>query len=428
MSTVIKVENLSKVYRLGEVGTGTISRDLERWLAKVRGKEDPFLTVGEVNDRTKKGSSDVVWSLKDVSFEIKHGEAVGIIGGNGAGKSTLLKILSRVTTPTSGNVKIKGKIASLLEVGTGFHPELTGRENIYLNGAILGMRKKEITKRFDEIVDFAGVERYIDTPVKRYSSGMYVRLAFAVAAHLETDIMIIDEVLAVGDIEFQKKCLGKMGQVSTEEGRTILFVSHNINAINKLCSKAIWLDKGRVYAQGDVKEVVNHYLGAFQKNSINKYKYDTVKEAPGNELIKVLSVELVPDLLSPLEPITVRTALTVKFKFYNFSDQINLSTDLTLYTLLGECIFSIPTQPVLSDKGVIEGECTIPANFLNDGSYFISLFFMENTSHFLYKFDACLFFEVADYRENDNRLYKWPGFVRPVLPFVLKPANIPIDL
>jgi len=210
MATVIKVENLSKAYQLGEIGTGTLSRDLERYWARVRGKEDPFLKIGEINDRAKKGESDVVWSLKDINFDIEHGDAVGIIGRNGAGKSTLLKILSRVTAPTTGSVKLKGRIASLLEVGTGFHPELSGRENIFLNGAILGMRKAEIKRKFDEIVDFSGVERYVDTPVKRYSSGMYVRLAFAVAAHLESEILIVDEVLAVGDAEFQKKCLGKM--------------------------------------------------------------------------------------------------------------------------------------------------------------------------------------------------------------------------
>ncbi|MGI4022019.1 MAG: ABC transporter ATP-binding protein [Janthinobacterium lividum] len=422
MSTVIKVENISKVYRLGEVGTGTLSRDLERWIAKVRGKEDPFLTVGETNDRTVKGKSDVVWSLKDVSFEIKHGEAVGIIGGNGAGKSTLLKLLSRVTSPTSGNIKVKGKIASLLEVGTGFHPELTGRENIYLNGSILGMRKREIAKQFDEIVDFAGVERYIDTPVKRYSSGMYVRLAFAVAAHLETDIMIIDEVLAVGDIEFQKKCMGKMGQVSSEQGRTILFVSHNINALRNLCSKAIWLDKGRVYSDGDVNVVANQYLGAFQKRA-SLPKFDTVKEAPGNEFIKVLSVELVPNMPDTSTLITIHTTLTIKFKFYNFSNDINLSIDLMLYTLLGECVFSIPSQPVLCNEGMIEGECTIPGNLLNDGSYFVTLLFVKDTSIYLYKHETCLFFDVADSRENENRFDKWPGFIRPTLPILLKPSD-----
>ena len=209
MAKAIKVEGLSKAYQLGDFGTGTISRDIERFIARVRGKEDPFLRIGEVNDRTVKGESDIVWSLKDINFEIEQGDAVGIIGRNGAGKSTLLKILSRITSPTTGTVKVKGRVASLLEVGTGFHPELTGRENIYLNGAILGMRKKEIKRKFDEIVDFSGVERYIDTPVKRYSSGMYVRLAFAVAAHLESEILIVDEVLAVGDAEFQKNASAK---------------------------------------------------------------------------------------------------------------------------------------------------------------------------------------------------------------------------
>lgn len=256
----IKAENLSKVYQLGAFSTGTISRDIERWFYKVRGKEDPFLKIGETNDRTTKGDSDVVWSLKDINFDIIQGEAVGIIGRNGAGKSTLLKILSRVTTPTTGRVRIKGRIASLLEVGTGFHPELTGRENIFLNGAILGMRRNEIKRKFDEIVDFAGVERYIDTPVKRYSSGMYVRLAFAVAAHLDSEILIVDEVLAVGDAEFQKKCLGKMNSVSTSEGKTILFVSHNMASVSQLCKKAILLKDGIIKYEGATADVVSEYL------------------------------------------------------------------------------------------------------------------------------------------------------------------------
>ncbi|KHJ36988.1 teichoic acids export ATP-binding protein TagH [Pedobacter glucosidilyticus] len=259
MSTAIKVENLSKAYQLGEIGTGTLSRDLERYWAKLRGKEDPFLKIGEANDRTQKGTSDIVWSLKDLNFEIEQGDAVGIIGRNGAGKSTLLKILSRVTSPTTGSVKIKGRVASLLEVGTGFHPELTGRENIFLNGAILGMRKAEIKKHFDAIVDFAGVERYIDTPVKRYSSGMYVRLAFAVAAHLESEILVIDEVLAVGDAEFQKKCLGKMNDVSKREGRTVLFVSHNLAAVNSLTNNSLFLEKGKSILMGSTLEVIKEY-------------------------------------------------------------------------------------------------------------------------------------------------------------------------
>jgi lipopolysaccharide transport system ATP-binding protein len=255
----IKVEHLSKAYQLGQIGTGTISRDLERWYARIRGKEDPFLRIDESNNQNTKSESDLVWSLRDISFEIEQGDAVGIIGRNGAGKSTLLKILSKVTSPTMGKISGKGRIASLLEVGTGFHPELSGRENIFLNGAILGMRKKEIQRKLEEIVDFAGIERYLDTPVKRYSSGMYVRLAFAVAAHLESEILIVDEVLAVGDAEFQKKCLGKMGEVSKGEGRTVLFVSHNMGSIESLCNKGILLEKSTILFEGRVKQAINHY-------------------------------------------------------------------------------------------------------------------------------------------------------------------------
>ena len=259
-NTAIKVEDLSKIYRLGEIGTGTISRDMERWFkTKVLKQEDPFLKIGETNDRANKGKSDIVYSLQDINFEIQQGDAVGIIGRNGAGKSTLLKILSRVTTPTTGRINIKGRVASLLEVGTGFHPELTGRENIYLNGAILGMRKREIDRKLDEIIDFSGVERYIDTPVKRYSSGMYVRLAFAVAAHLESEILIVDEVLAVGDAEFQKKCLGKMGEVSKGEGRTVLFVSHNMEAIKMLCTSGIYLQNGQLNFYSNITQAINSY-------------------------------------------------------------------------------------------------------------------------------------------------------------------------
>lgn len=260
---IIKVDNLSKAYQIGQIGTGTISRDLERfWLTKIMGKEDPFLKIGETNDRSVRGESDIVWSLKDINFEIGQGEAVGIIGKNGAGKSTLLKILSRVTGPTTGEIKIKGRVASLLEVGTGFHPELSGKENIYLNGAILGMRKKEITKKLDEIIEFSGVERYIDTPVKRYSSGMYVRLAFAVAAHLESEILIVDEVLAVGDADFQKKCLGKMGEISKGQGRTVLFVSHNMAAISSLCPNSILLHNGKIVTIDSTPKIIDLYVNS----------------------------------------------------------------------------------------------------------------------------------------------------------------------
>lgn len=280
MSTVIKVENLSKQYRLGNVGMGTLAHDLNRWWYNVRGKEDPYLMVGEENDRTIKGLTEYIWALKDINFEVKHGEVLGIIGRNGAGKSTLLKILSRTTSPTTGSVKIKGRVASLLEVGTGFHPELTGRENIFLNGAILGMSKLEIKSKFDEIVDFSGVERYIDTPVKRYSSGMYVRLAFAVAAHLDPEILIVDEVLAVGDAEFQRKALGKMKDVSNKDGRTVLFVSHNMEAILNLCPQGILLNDGVISQIGSTSGIIDKYLIV---NHIQEEKIDLTinKRNPG---------------------------------------------------------------------------------------------------------------------------------------------------
>lgn len=270
--TVIKVENISKQYRLGNVGTGTLSHDLNRWWHRVRGKEDPYIKVTDANDRTQSPTfdlrpptSDYVWALRDINFEVKRGEVLGIIGRNGAGKSTLLKILSRVTAPTEGCVKVKGRIGALLEVGTGFHPELTGRENIYLNGAILGMTKAEVTSRLDEIVCFSGCERYLDTPVKRYSSGMLVRLAFSVAAHLDPEILIVDEVLAVGDAQFQKKCLGKMDEVASQ-GRTVLIVSHNMASIGSLCSRVISLGDGRILHDGATREVVSSYLSSFDNN------------------------------------------------------------------------------------------------------------------------------------------------------------------
>ena len=285
---VITVDNLSKAYQIGQIGTGTISRDLERfWTTKVRGKEDPFLRIGETNDRSVKGESDIVWSLRDINFDIFEGEAVGIIGKNGAGKSTLLKILSRVTSPTTGEIKIRGRIASLLEVGTGFHPELSGRENIYLNGAILGMRKREITRKLDEIIEFSGVSRYIDTPVKRYSSGMYVRLAFAVAAHLESEILIVDEVLAVGDAEFQKKCLGKMGDISKGEGRTVLFVSHNMAAVQNLCTRGIVMKNGTLNFEGPINKSIQEYL----RESTSTVSLVDFKDRKGSGLVKLAEAQ-----------------------------------------------------------------------------------------------------------------------------------------
>src|SRR5574344_1341237 len=259
-NNVIEFDHIGKQYILGSIGTGTLSQDLNRWWARVRGKEDPFLRIGETNDRTQKGNSDFVWALRNISFNVEQGDVVGIIGKNGAGKSTLLKILSRVTSPTVGSIKVKGRIASLLEVGTGFHPEMTGRENIYMNGSIMGMTKAEIQSKFAELVDFAGVEKYVDTPVKRYSSGMIVRLGFAIAAHLEPEILVVDEVLAVGDAEFQKKAIGKMKDVSKGEGRTVLFVSHNMAAVKSLCTRGIILKNGCSEYMGDTRDAIEYYL------------------------------------------------------------------------------------------------------------------------------------------------------------------------
>jgi len=268
MSTAIKFENISKQYRLGLVSTNTISHDLNRWWqTSIRGKEDPYLQIGEVNDRAHKGTSDYIWALKDIDFEVQQGDVLGIIGKNGAGKSTLLKILSKVTAPTTGKISARGRIASLLEVGTGFHPEMTGRENIYMNGAIMGMTKAEITRKLDEIIDFSGVERYIDTPTKRYSSGMTVRLGFAIAAHLDPEILVVDEVLAVGDAEFQKKAIGKMKDISNGQGRTVIFVSHNMSAVETLCNKGIVFENGRMSFSGLVGESIFYYLN--KKDIVN---------------------------------------------------------------------------------------------------------------------------------------------------------------
>jgi lipopolysaccharide transport system ATP-binding protein len=421
-NTVIKVDNVGKLYRLGEIGTGTLQQDINRWWARMLGKEDPLAKVGEVNDRTKKGEKKYSWALKDINFSVQQGEVLGIIGSNGAGKSTLLKILSQITTPTEGNIKIKGHIASLLEVGTGFHPELTGRENIFLNGAILGMPKKEIRSKFDEIVDFAGVERYIDTPVKRYSSGMYVRLAFAVAAHLEPEILVIDEVLAVGDADFQKKCLGKMKEVSQTDGRTILFVSHNMQAINSLCNKALWLHQGGVKEIGETSGIINKYISGIQQLKL-KQTWDELHSAPGNEWIRFKKVEIIPDLLNEDDPLDIRVPLNVKFQFWNMSDDISLKMGLHLYTLAGECIFDVPSPVIACNKGLIEGECTIPGNFLNDGSYYISLIVVRINPSSSFYFNECLSFNLEDYRADTKWFGKWIGAVRPRLPFRLEQLN-----
>ncbi len=312
MSTVISIEDVSKLYCLGEIGTGSLAHDINRWWHKFRGNEDPYLKVGQSNDRATKGDSDFVYAIKDVSFTVKQGEVLGIIGRNGAGKSTLLKILSRVTTPTSGQIKVKGRIASLLEVGTGFHPELTGRENIFLNGAILGMRKAEIKAKFDEIVAFSGCERYIDTPVKRYSSGMYVRLAFAVAAHLEPEILIVDEVLAVGDTEFQKKCIGKMKSVAGE-GRTVIFVSHNLSAVENLCNSGIVMRNGRIETQGSASDAISYYMAMEESSNRDSSALRGIEGRSGLGRIRLREVGLKTREGSSVSTVAAGSSLMVQF-------------------------------------------------------------------------------------------------------------------
>lgn len=417
MSAVIKVEKLSKAYQLGDFGTGTISRDLERFWARLRGKEDPFLKIGEINDRSTKGTTGVVWSLNDINFEIEQGDAVGIIGRNGAGKSTLLKILSRVTSPTTGSVKMRGRIASLLEVGTGFHPELTGRENIYLNGAILGMRKAEIKRKFDEIVDFSGVERYIDTPVKRYSSGMYVRLAFAVAAHLESEILIIDEVLAVGDAEFQKKCLGKMGQVSKGEGRTVLFVSHNMAAVKTLCNKGIVLANGQLVYQNKQLEAVSFY----QTNNNTKSSFEhhgDLDSAPGNENIRVLKF-VIRSLEG--ESISISTGLSFELTFFNQKAGINLDATFELKNSDEIPVFHNGTLISTnndSKTGFYTVKGIIPPHLLNAGNYAFKLIFGENQRYLLFGADDFIGFEVENESEGSNSFLA-PGVIHPKINFTV---------
>jgi lipopolysaccharide transport system ATP-binding protein len=413
MTKIIEAENLSKLYHLGTIGTGSLRQDIQRWWNKsFMRKEDPFFKA------EGKESPDFLWALRDVSFEIKEGEAFGIIGRNGAGKSTLLKILSKVIRPTLGSVRGRGRINSLLEVGTGFHDELTGRENIYLNGYFLGMGRNEIKSKFDEIVEFSGVSQFIDTPVKRYSSGMYVRLAFAVAAHLEPDILIVDEVLAVGDAEFQKRCLGKMNDASKKEGRTILFVSHNMQAVTNLCKRAMLLQKGKMTTIGQSDKVVNFYLGGIQQNRMLQEWIDP-KTAPGNDVIRIKSVLLIPDLDDPSKPIDIRTKLTLEFEFWNYNQGINLVTGIHLFTQSGECIFDVSSKPKNYKAGLIHGTCVIPGNFLNDGSYYLSIIFVKDTSVEVFYLNECISFDVEDYRENMNWYGKWIGYVRPDFPVVL---------
>jgi len=416
---LIKAENISKQYRLGVLGSRTLKEDFKNWWT--RKSIDQHLPPGSPFSN----SNDYIWALKNINFEVAHGEVLGFIGRNGAGKSTLLKIISRITLPTTGHILGKGRTASLLEVGTGFHGELTGRENIYLNGHILGMKKKEIEKKFDEIVDFSGVEQFLDTPVKRYSSGMYVRLAFAVAAHLDPEILIVDEVLAVGDAEFQRKCIGKMKEVSSQRGKTILFVSHNMQALKNLCQRAIVLNKGEIINMGDPETVIASYL----KSETTQYlqqEFDNRTTAPGNEFFRMKKVELVPDYISDFDIIDIRTPLTVNFEFwYNMEEEDGLIVGVHLFDFNGDCIFDIASPNQKFKKGLVSGQCKIPGNFLNDGAYYISIVFVKNITQRMYYFESCLSFDVEDYRpENAGWYGKWLGYVRPDFPVVLRSKEI----
>ncbi len=376
---VIEVENLSKAYQLGQIGTGTISKDMERWwITKIRGKEDPFLKIGETNDRSTKGKTDFVWSLQDINFKISQGDTLGIIGKNGAGKSTLLKVLSRITSPTRGNIKIMGRVASLLEVGTGFHPELTGKENIFLNGAILGMRKKEISRKLDEIIDFSGVERYIDTPVKRYSSGMYVRLAFAVAANLESEILIVDEVLAVGDAEFQKKCLGKMNDISKTDGRAILFVSHNMNAIKSLCKNGIVLENGRLLYSGTAMDAIHAYSSSSNNESLEGFYVNQEENPIGLTLTEARLKDEKGDIKIEFEcdeliSLSLKLMLSKSFKnvqgyiaIYNSNEEVFIESDTFDF---------LPNILDGMSEGIREFEVSIPKRVLPVGQYYVYLNF-----------------------------------------------------
>lgn len=406
--TVIEADNISKKYII----------DHKKGNAKADTFSETF-TQGIRNLFTKNSEEEVehedFWALKGVSFKIDQGDRVGIIGSNGAGKSTMLKVLSRITEPTEGRISIKGRVASLLEVGTGFHPELSGRENIFLNGAILGMKRNDIKQKFDAIVDFAGVEKFLDTPVKRYSSGMYVRLGFAISAHLEPEILIVDEVLAVGDAEFQRKCLGKMKDASTS-GRTILFVSHNLTAVQGLCNKAMFMQKGRLIEMGETNQVLANYLSQVQKTALESW-YLTPEEAPGNDKVRLKSIKLEPQFVGNLRHLDVRTPFKVKIEFWNMMDRANLNISLHLNSLTGECIFNIGTLSQSFKKGIIQAECEIPADFLNDGSYSISFMIVQDTSTVLYNFEESLIFEIEDYREGTSWYGKWPGYIRPKIDF-----------
>ncbi len=400
-TTAIKFENISKQYRLGLVSTRTISHDLNRWWAiNVLGKEDPYLKIGEVNDRAHKGESEYVWALRDIDFAVEQGDVLGIIGKNGAGKSTLLKILSKVTTPTTGSIKAKGRIASLLEVGTGFHPEMTGRENIYMNGAIMGMTKQEIARKLDEIVDFSGVERYLDTPVKRYSSGMTVRLGFAIAAHLEPEILVVDEVLAVGDAEFQKKAIGKMQDVSKGEGRTVLFVSHNMGSIATLCNKGIILSNGTLSYEGAIDNCISQYISESSQSRIFKSD-NNLNDIYYKEVSILNSKNEVSDSIAFNEILRIKFDLGINVK------NPNSTISFTLFDSKMNAIF---TAHHLINKETTIAE--LPKELLLPGNYYVKPILHIPNMRFLDNCETLLSFKIED-TGSEHSIYNKPelGFL-----------------
>ena len=412
-NTILKVTNLSKQYRLGLVGTGTLSDDLKRFWYKIRGKEDPFIRVGEQNDRTLSANSDYVWALQNINLEVKQGDVLGIIGKNGAGKSTLLKILSRITLPTTGEVKTKGKIASLLEVGTGFHSELTGLENIYLNGAILGMTKAEIREKEEEIVAFSGCKMYIDTPVKRYSSGMRVRLAFAVAAFLEPDILVIDEVLAVGDAEFQRKAIGKMQDISNQEGRTVLFVSHNMASVKSLCTRAVVLEQGKIVFSGDTDAAVSFYLKGDDLVD-NVKSFGPQYNKPIFKLNKIAIKNhgaSVTDTILEDKCIEIHTDIEI-----HVEDALKYHLTYHLNSELGDTLFSFSNaqDTIALRQGQNKLTCTFPESFLQSGQYFLSFFLVEKKKKAVFIEKDIISFTIVDaQREIGTYMGREPGYVRP---------------
>jgi lipopolysaccharide transport system ATP-binding protein len=406
MKPIIKIDNLSKQYRIGAREAYSTLRDT--LMGTLR---SPFKRFAG-NGKTK----ETIWALSDVSLEVAPGEVLGIVGRNGAGKSTLLKILSRITEPTTGRVELYGRVGSLLEVGTGFHPELTGRENIYLNGAILGMQRREIEKKFDEIVAFAEIEKFLDTPVKRYSSGMYMRLAFAVAAHLEPEILLVDEVLAVGDAQFQKKCLGKMSQVA-KQGRTVLFVSHNMTAIKSLCRRVAWLDQGQIVESGNTEQVVLSYLVKGSHATLEQV-WDDPQTAPGNEKIRIRSARLRPLASPDSAEIGVETPLEVSLEFWNYQAGPELNFTLHLTTIDGTHVFAAGSEVKARPLGLIRESLKIPGNFLNDGIYSMEIQVVQDQSFTAYSHPEILVFEVLDSSREGGWFGKWPGVIRPRLEWI----------